>query len=193
MIKKFSNNELLIKFLKKGNEKAYTYLVDKYYHHLCVYANSLIRDKYQAEDIVQNVLLNIWKKREELKEDFNIKYYLLIAVRNEFIDQYRKKQSRVALEKEYYDALDLVIESKDYDKMQILLKNVNNEIKKLPPKCEEIFLMSKQENLTNIEIAEYLNISIKTVEGQITKAFRILRNKLDIKIETILFLSFWIK
>lgn len=193
MIKKFSNDEILIKFLKKGNEKAYTYLVDKYHRHLCVYANSLVRDKFQAEDIVQNVLLNIWKKRKDLKEDFNVKYFLLSAVRNEFIDQYRKKQSSAALEKKYYDALDLVIESKDYDKMENLLKNVNNEIKKLPTKCKQIFLLSKQENLTNIEIAEYLNISIKTVEGQITKAFRILRNKLDIKTDTILFLSFWIK
>lgn len=181
MINNFDRDEILIKYLKKGNEKAYTYLVDNYHHILCLYANSLVRDKFQSEDIVQNVLLNIWKKRKEIKDDFNVKSFLLKSVRNEFIDQYRKKLSVVALEKIYIDALDFVVETKDYEALENMAKTVNQEIIKLPTKCKEIFILSKQENLTNIEISEFLNISIKTVEAQITKAFRILRDKLDVK------------
>lgn len=187
MMHNFTKDEILIKHLKKGNEIAYTYLVDKHHHLLCVFANSMVRDKFQSEDIVQNVLLNIWKKRKDLKDDFNVKNFLLRSVRNEFIDQHRKKKSIVGLEKIYIDTLETAIENKDNDSISRLIKIVKQEIKHLPPKCKEIFMLSKQENLTNVEISEYLCISIKTVEAQITKAFRILRDKFDGKTETIIF------
>jgi RNA polymerase sigma-70 factor (ECF subfamily) len=180
MIKNFSNDEVLVKHLRKGDEFAFTYLVDKYHHLLCVFATSLTRDKHQSEDIVQNVFFNIWKKRKDLKDDFNIKNFLFRSVRNEFIDQYRKKKSKTALENIYYtNARDKVIEEKATDSSDHMMKIVKQEIEHLPPKCKEIFMLSKQENLTNVEISEYLRISIKTVEAQITKAFRILRDKFD--------------
>ncbi|WP_445747751.1 sigma factor-like helix-turn-helix DNA-binding protein [Polaribacter sp.] len=67
---------------------------------------------------------------------------------------------------------------------------VKKEIENLPPKCKQIFLLSKEEGLTNIEIAEYLNVSIKSVEAHITKAFGILRSAIGNKIDGILFLLF---
>lgn len=67
---------------------------------------------------------------------------------------------------------------------------VRKEIKNLPPKCKEVFLLSKEEGLTNIEIAEYKQISIKSVEGHITKAFSILRSAVGNKTSSILFLMF---
>ena len=67
---------------------------------------------------------------------------------------------------------------------------VKKEIDKLPPKCKQTFLLSKKEGLTNIEIAEYLNVSIKSVEAHITKAFSILRKSIGNKVEGILFLLF---
>ncbi|MFK7812365.1 MAG: sigma factor-like helix-turn-helix DNA-binding protein, partial [Maribacter sp.] len=67
---------------------------------------------------------------------------------------------------------------------------LKKEIEKLPKKCKHIFLLNKKEGLTHLEIAEYLGISTKTVEGHITRAFKILSKKLDAKIDTILFLLF---
>ena len=67
---------------------------------------------------------------------------------------------------------------------------VKKEIDKLPPKCKQTFLLSKKEGLTNIEIAEYLNVSIKSVEAHITKAFSILRKSIGNKVEGSLFLLF---
>ncbi|MEP5941169.1 sigma factor-like helix-turn-helix DNA-binding protein, partial [Maribacter dokdonensis] len=61
---------------------------------------------------------------------------------------------------------------------------------KLPPKCQKVFVLSKKEGLSNSEIADYLDVSIKTVEAQITKAFRILKNELGDKYETILLIIF---
>ena len=71
-----------------------------------------------------------------------------------------------------------------------LIKLMNAEIDNLPSKCKEIFLMNKKEGLTHTEISEYLNISTKTVEGHITRAFKILTEKLGAKVEAVFFLLF---
>jgi RNA polymerase sigma factor (sigma-70 family) len=67
---------------------------------------------------------------------------------------------------------------------------VDKQINELPPKCREIFLLNKKEGLTHLEISEYLNISTKTIEGHMTRAFKILRNKLHNEVKTIFFLLF---
>ena len=190
MGKGFFNNKFLIKRLKNGDEAAYAYLVDTHHHGLCTFANSLVNDSFQAQDIVQNVFLALWKKRNSLPEDFNIKSFLSRSVYNEFIDQYRKNQSLLALEKKYVDALNLVVEDEDPQAIARLMNIVKKEIVTLPPKCREVFVLSRQEGLTNIEISKYLKISTKTVEGHITRAFTILRKKVGDKTDMLLFLLF---
>ena len=186
----FESQSVLIEGLKQGNEGAYEYLVEHYHNRLCVYAHSLIRDDLMAEDIVQSVFVQVWEKRHKLKHDFSLENYLYKSVHNKFIDQYRKGKAVMALEKKYIEALELAVEEKDELQEQKILGILYNAIYELPPKCQQIFLMSKKEGLTNIEISEYLNVSKKTVEGQITKAFGILREKLGKKYETILMLIF---
>ncbi|WP_209400086.1 RNA polymerase sigma factor [Pseudozobellia sp. WGM2] len=185
----FSDNEFFIQHLKNGNEHAYEYLVEKYHHRLCVYANSLVNDKDQAEDIVQNVLIRTWERRHNLKTDFTIKSFLYKSVHNEFIDQYRKQKSVTALEKKYIEELERFTE-KDEVFFEKLLSIVQKEIQNLPPKCKKIFLMSKQEGFSNVEIAEHLNLSKKAIEYHITKAFAILRKKANSDVEPILFLLY---
>lgn len=184
----FETRTALIEGLKKGDETAYVYLVENYHQRLCVYANSLIRDDLMAEDIVQNVFVQIWEKRKKLNPDFSIENYLYKSVHNKFIDQYRKDKAVMALEIKYIAALESAIEENDEGHLQNMLGILSHAIQELPPKCKQIFIMSKREGLTNMEISEYLNISKKTVEGQITKAFCILRKKIGPKYETILML-----
>lgn len=185
------NNIKLIQALKRGNTDAYTFLVDTYHQKLCVYAFNLSHNHDNAEDIVQNVFLRVWQKRDKLKDDFVIQSFLYKSVYNEFIDLYRKEKSTMALEKIYIEALDVVINHEDDDNgLEGLITLVKNEIQNLPPKCKQTFLLSKQDGLTNVEIAEYLDLSIKTVEAQITKAFSIIRKKAGNKINGILFLLF---
>lgn len=187
----FTNNIILIRQLKKGNEKAYSFLLNYHHHPLCVYADSLIKDKGLAEDIVQNVFVRVWEKRGNLKEKFSIKSFLYKSVYNEFIDQNRKQRFVTTLEKKYIEALSDIVKE-DTDVLDKLFSKVQKEIHKLPPKCKVIFLMSKKEGLSNVEIAEHLNLSIKTIESHITKAFRILREKVAYKMEmeTYLFILF---
>jgi RNA polymerase sigma-70 factor (family 1) len=189
----FTNDIELIKALKKGEAKAYRFLVDNYHHKLNIYAHGLTKDHDLSEDIVQNIFVYIWKNRLKLKDSFSVKNYMYRAVYNECIDEYRKKKAVIELEKKYIDALNYIVDEGDENSLEKLIALVKKEIENLPPKCKKTFLLSKQEGLTNIEIAEYLNVSIKSVEAHITKAFSILREKVGGKMDGILFLLFGLK
>ena len=185
-----SGNLDVLKKLKEGNQEAYNYLVETYHHELCVYARSLSRDIYLAEDIVQNVFLKLWEKRDKLNPNFSVKGFLYRSVHNEFIDQYRKKMTLSAIEERYYSRFKTIVMKEDTIEILNLIALVKEEIQHLPPKCKEMFLLSKQEGLTNIGIAQYLKISMKAVERQMTRAFSIIREKIGDELQTILFLLF---
>ncbi len=174
-------NRELIEKLISGEEKAYILLLDKYHRQLNAYAFTLTHDQSAAQDIVQNVFLKTWKTRKKLNADFSIRNFLYKCVYNEFLNTYQKNKAVVLLNKKYIEySHEVAVEMED-NKMFKMIDIVNREIKKLPPKCQKVFILSKKEGLTNNEIADYLEISIKTVEAQITKAFRILKNELSNK------------
>lgn len=188
----YSSNRDLINSLKKGEEKAYMHLLEKFHRRLYAYAMTLVNDHAMAEDIVQNVFLKTWQYRKKLSGEFSIQSFLYRSIYNEFINTYKKDKSVMLLQMKYYESLAEVVESTDDKIIQKMVDLVSQEIEKLPPKCRHIFSLSKKEGLSNIEIAEYLKITPKAVEKQITKAFNILRGKLKDRYETILFLVFGI-
>jgi RNA polymerase sigma-70 factor (ECF subfamily) len=170
-----------VKGLKKGDSRAYSHLVETYHHRLCTYAFELIGENDLSEDIVQNVFIKIWKYRKKLKDEIDLKNYLYKSVYNGFVDHYRKIRPVFSLEKVHIDTLGVFVQEDSESSLERVILLVKKEIDNLPPKCKQAFILSKQEGLTNIEIAEYLNISTKSVEGHITKAFTILRKTLDSK------------
>lgn len=176
---KFSNDKILIAALTEGNEKAFNYLISSYYKKLCVYATTLCHDPNQAEDIVQNVFYRVWENRASLNISKRLSSFLYRSVYNEFIDQYRQSKKVITLEKKHIDTLSTLLEEESNSSIDRLIKIVNLEIDKLPRKCKKTFLLSKKEGLSNFEIADYLNISVKSVEAQITKAYKILREKIN--------------
>ncbi|MFK5973193.1 MAG: RNA polymerase sigma-70 factor [Flavobacteriaceae bacterium] len=190
MITNYSDNKQLINALKIGNSRAFDYLVDTYHHKLCVYAYSLIHNQDSAEDIVQNVFVRTWHKRQNLKTNFSIKNFLYRSVYNEFIDQYRKEKPFFPLEKKHIDAITDIVEEDDIRSLEHIITLIKQEIQNLPPKCKEVFLLSKEDGLSNVEIAEYKKVSIKAVEGHLTRAFNILRKTFDCKLDSYFFLLF---
>ncbi len=186
----FKNDYTLIKALKKGEEKAYIFLLEKYHKRLHAFAFSLIGDHIVAKDIVQNVFLKTWQFRKNLNSSCSIKSFLFKSIYNEFLNTYKKNKSTMLLQYKYLESLYEVAEGSNDSTIEDMIEIVNREIQNLPPKCKEVFMLSKKEGLTNAEISEFLNISIKTVEAHITKSFSLLRKKLGHTNFTIMFLAF---
>ena|SRR5680860_617065 len=186
------NNETreLIDRLKDGEEKAFIQLVDLYNRRLFGYALTLTNDYTFAEDILQNVFLRTWEKRKKLRITSSLQNYLFKSVYNEFINQYKKNRSTMVLEQKYFEALDKAVQTRDDTSWEKVMARVTGEIEKLPPKCKEVFQLSRKEGLTNLEISDYMEISLKTVEAHLTKAYGALRKKLGTEYRTFLFVFF---
>jgi len=173
---KSEHNSSLVRRLKEGDESAYEHMIDKYDYKLCLYANSLVKDFLLAEDIVQNVYIKVWEKRQNLNPELPLKSFLFKSVYNDCITEFHKNKRTTALTKKYIEELDAIFEENDKDSLERLIIMVKQAIQELPPKCKEVFLMSKKEGLTHIEISEYLNLSPKTIERHITLAFSNLKS-----------------
>ena len=186
----YNNNSVLVEHLKSGNEEAYEYLMNEYYGQLRAYALGLTKDKFKAEDIVQNVFFKVWKKRKKLSGINSIKNFLYKSVYNEFIDQYRKNKKLTLMDESHIKHLNTIVDDINPDEFLTLIDMVKKEIDNLPPKCKTIFKLAKLEGLTYREIAEYQSISLRTVENHMIKAFAIIRDKIGDKVEAILFLIF---
>ena len=184
------NSALLVERLKKGEEEAFIYLVDRYNRRLFGYAMTLTSDHAQAEDILQNVFLRTWEQRKKLDIKSSLQNYLFKSVYNEFINQYKKNRSTMILEQKYFEGLERAVILQEDSSVEKVIARITNEIHNLPPKCKEVFLLSRKEGLTNLEISEHLNVSIKTVEAQLTKAFGVLRKKMGKTYKKMIFLLF---
>jgi RNA polymerase sigma-70 factor (ECF subfamily) len=186
----FDDNTVLMESLINGEEKAYEFLLNKFHRKLNAYALTLVNDHSMAQDIVQNVFLKTWKTRNKLNPEFPIQSFLYKSIYNEFINSYQQNKAMMLLQKKYVESMHQVIETTDESSIEQMLGIINREIQNLPPRCQQVFILSKKEGLTNIEIAEHLDVSIKTVEAQISKAFKILKGKLKDNYNMMLFLLF---
>jgi RNA polymerase sigma-70 factor (ECF subfamily) len=190
--RQYLNNNILIENLKKGNEDAFVYLMNTYHDKLCVYARGLTKDHYTAQDIVQNVFLRVWEQRKKLNSSLNLNNFLYKSIYNEFIDHYRKIKLLTPLEEEHIKQLNTIVSEQKASEIDRLVELVKQEIENLPPKCKSVFTMGKLEGLTYVEIAEHQQVSLRTVEMHMSRAFEIIRKKIGDKTNTILFLLFGI-
>ena len=170
----------IIKELRYGSKKAFEYVFTTYYDSLCRYAAEIMRDKYQAEDIVINLFVVLWDDRKKISIHTSLRSYLYRSIHNACLNAIRKKK----IENKYKDYFLHHVEfSKHHDYGSLsypLSEIIENElddrieevINNLPPRCREIFLLSRVEELTHKEIADELDISVNTVKSQIMNALR---------------------
>tara|TARA_B100000767_G_scaffold68046_1_gene64556 strand:- start:727 stop:1263 length:537 start_codon:yes stop_codon:yes gene_type:complete len=164
-----------IKLLQKGDESAYTELINRYNRKLFSYAVSLSGDYALAKDIVQDAFIKTYEYRKKLDPKFSIQGFLYRSVYNQFINQYHKNKSLLRVHDEYIKFLDQIISDTSESDFEKTIGVINNCINKLPKKCKEVFILSKKRGFTNMEISENLKISIKTVESHISYAFKYIR------------------
>ncbi|MGB5818611.1 MAG: sigma-70 family RNA polymerase sigma factor [Saonia sp.] len=176
---KYSNKERLLGDLREGIRPAYTHVFNCYFHELNNYISVICGNRIMAQEIAQQTFIKFWDKRKKLAIKDNIKRYLFSMAYNLYKDLQKENTKKLALIKELqYSAIVELIENDPEDTEQKLIR-LNKEIDKLPKKCKAIFLLGKKEGLKYKEIAEKMNISIKTVEAQMSKAIFRLKNTLN--------------
>ena len=165
--------------LEKGSETAIEMLFKTYYQPLCQYAYTFLRDKDEAEEVVQSAFINIWDKRAEINIQTSVKSYLYRAVRNSCLNVI--KHQRVRKEHEAHETAfgEPVYEGASQGVIASELeRKIAAAIKELPEQCRLVFQLSRFEELKYAEIADQLDISVKTVENHMGKALRIMREQL---------------
>lgn len=171
--------EQLIITLKAGDLTAFEMLFRTYYQPLCNYAFTFVQDRDEAEEIVQSTFLNIWEKRESLSIHTGIKPYLYAMVRNACLNVLKHEKI-----KQQHAAMEMAVAERSVESVArtVMASELETKIYRamdqLPEQCRLIFKLSRFEELKYAEIAQQLHISIKTVENQMGKALRIMREQL---------------
>jgi RNA polymerase sigma-70 factor, ECF subfamily len=149
-----------------------------HYGLLCNAANKILNDKDASEDVVQEVFIKMWAKREDLGLVRSIKSYLYKATVNTSLNYLESRKNVFKLQdKKIPDALS-VADAGERLQAKELEEKITKAIDRLPPQCKAVFVLSRYEGMKHHEIAKHLDISPKTVNNQLVKALDILRDRL---------------
>jgi RNA polymerase sigma-70 factor (family 1) len=173
------SDQELLDLLRSGDKAAYTAIYDRYKFILHHHAFNKLRSRQEAQDVLQEVFINLWVKRESLKITTNLSGYLYSAVRNRVLDHFAHGEVKL----KYINQVrpDLGEVPTDHRVRENQLKAIiEKEIAELPPRTREVFEMSRKQHMTHKEIAEELGTSEETVKKQVSAALRTLRVKLGV-------------
>tara|TARA_R110002049_G_scaffold309289_2_gene520242 strand:+ start:21097 stop:21696 length:600 start_codon:yes stop_codon:yes gene_type:complete len=193
-----SNEKLLVKELMIGSNKAFRVLFDRYRDDVYAYSISMLKTKVLAEEIVQDVFLQIWQHKNRLNPDLSFKSYVFTITRNLTFNLISKlatnrklRENVFYISQKHYSPIEDKIAEADYE----IIKT--KAIEQLPAKRKIIFNMSRNEDKSYEEISKELNISISTVKGQMSKALASIRDYLhthgDVALLITLLSSRWLE
>lgn len=166
--------------IKNGDIAAFEKVFREYYAPLTLFAVSLVKDRDTAEEIVQDFFYVFWKNRAKIDIQTTLKNYFFQSVRNKALKYLRHQTVKKKYKTHVADSQSVTCEFYQpniYD-LQELENRINKVLDKLPANGSKIFRMNRFEGLKYNEIAEKLNISVKTVEANISKALKHLREEL---------------
>jgi RNA polymerase sigma-70 factor (ECF subfamily) len=169
---------LLFDRIKQDDLTAYEIIFRRYYQELYRFAYTYLRDQVPSEEMAQEVFLYLWEKRGQIEIKTTLKTYMYSAIKNKCLNYIKYEVPRKNQLEESHLAL-MVTEQPDQEVDSGRLKKyIQAAIDELPTKCRQIFVLSRNEGLTYEEIAEEMEISIKTVENQMSIALKKLRESL---------------
>lgn len=176
----FHTDEQLFSLLRKDEEKAFTELYERYWKRLLVRANVLLHSSEDAEELVHDIFVRIWKGRHTLVINSTFRAYIAAALQYGCFEilANRKRQRTRQMTGEMPETADFSTQQRlDFDSLREELEAV---ISNLPEKCQLIFRLSRTEGLSNKEIAEQLDISVNTVRTQMHRALGKLKASLNL-------------
>lgn len=168
----------LLDRLKSGDQAAFDSIFRAHYPGLVTFAQGLLRDRAAGEDIAQEVMLELWRRREGLVIHESLRAYLLRSVRNRSLNQIRHANVERRAEPQLIGEDSVAAAGASSVVASELRTALSAAVAELSPACREVFELSRGQGLRYAEIASTLGISIKTVESQMGKALKHLRNRL---------------
>lgn len=178
----YISDEELLQLLQERDKKGYTLFYQKYWKQLLSYTCLLVPDKHSAEEIVQNLFISLFTKGFSLKSSLSLGNYLHQAIRNRVANQYRDRfnyKKHIAKQKIVYSiSKDYVVQSLEVTDLQ---KELRRCLSKLPQKYTVVFLMNKDQQMTLKEIAHRLERPEGTVEKQLRRVVKYLRENLKVE------------
>lgn len=175
------NDFELVDLVKSGDEKAFREVYDRYWDLLYIIARNRLNNEPESEEIVQEIFLDFWSKRDSFELTKGLENYFSVAVKYKVINRLVKKAKVLQYEKEYksihQEADNSFLHLLDYKEMKQQLSAL---IGSLPDKCRRVFQLRHEKGYTLRQIAEEMEISEKTVEAHLTKARKTLRNAIEI-------------
>lgn len=187
-------DQQLARRIKKGDVQAFDRLYERYSQRLYGFAFSMLKNKEDAKEVVQETFLKIWNKRTAIDDSHSLQSFLFSVSYNLIIDLFRKRtrdqdllaQFKAQFNEESLPADELV-------QLKELTDEVHRLVNELPRKRRAIYLLSREEGLSHKEIADQLGITEKTVENQITLSLKHIRSRLNSgSLLTLLFLSLFV-
>ncbi|NSL89750.1 RNA polymerase sigma factor [Chitinophaga solisilvae] len=178
-MKHLTDPELVI-LMKEDDERAFREIYERYWKQLYQQATRKLATTEEIRDIVQEIFFSLWKSRRSLILRETLPQYLFSSLRYKIVDFYRLRAVRTR----YYDSLlgeeeSLSPEVSEHLHYRQLNRLVEEEIRLMPAKMQEVFVLSRDHNLNAVEIAEKLSLSHQTVRNQISTALKRIRKRLD--------------
>lgn len=171
-----SQEDLFIR-LKSDDKNALKELFQEFYPYVCSTILRIVKERNTVEDLAQEVFLRFWQKRHQIVINSSLQAYLRRMAINEALAHLRKK--KIFEEEIDHEKMKGAAPGVERQYLNIELEDhIRLAVNKLPPKCRTVFQLSRFEDLSYREIAEQMDISIKTVENQMSKALKILRKEL---------------
>ncbi len=168
--------QFIFRRMVDGDKEAFRFFFEKYYTDLCNFVNIYLNDPITAEDIVQDIYVYFWDRKEDIHIETSIKSYLLKASKNKSLNYLRNEKIRLNIQEKLSEescaSYETVADADDDRRMQEI---IGKAVASLPEKCREIYILHKEKKLTYNEISEELGISVKTVENQMGIALKKLR------------------
>lgn len=172
----------LVAMMQNGDKAAFGVLFDRYYDLLHTFAKHIVKDSCVAEDIIQNVFVKMWMRKERINSKLSVRNYLLVAVRNELFDYMRLRYNllRSDINDALLDIADSDTDIYDYVDVRERAGFIDSAMRSMPDKRREIFAMRYDRNMTNAEIAHALNLSVRTVEKHMDLAIKQIRKTISV-------------
>ena len=180
-------DKILVRRLRSGDKDAFRLLYERYYPLFISFANRMLKDENMAEDLIQNVFMKVWVGRANLNENKNFRNYLLVSIRNE-VYQYFRRAFRIDSEAPCPDIIDGSMNVETAISAKELERKIAGVIAGMPHRRREIFNMSRYEKLSNREIAQRLGLSVRTVEKHIENALSDIRKNIPSSILVLIML-----